>query len=90
MTKRIIARFHPQAWVNDYAVPVDPEGEVEFDVTDAILAMNRDKALALEDDTYDTDDLQYSAHAPEWIKEWSGPFYVEVAGAIESYFEEED
>ena len=39
---RILATFHPQAWVNDYACPVDPEGETTFDVTDHILALSPD------------------------------------------------
>ncbi len=89
MDKRIIATFHPQAWVNDYAIEVDPEGETEWDVTDYILAsFTPEEALALEDDQYESDNLSTDdPNAPKWIREWSGPFYVEVADSIAEYFE---
>lgn len=87
--KRIIAKFIPEAWVNDWAVRVDPRGPDTFDVTDQIIAMGKEKALALRDDQYETDDLCYVPGAPQWIKDWEGPFYVAVAEAIAEYFEEE-
>lgn len=87
--KRIIARFHPQAWVNDYAVAVDPEGPVEFDVTDAIRRRGKEEALAIRDDDYESDSLRYVKTAPQWIQEWSGPFYVEVAQQIADFYEED-
>lgn len=83
--RRVIARFHPQAWINNYAVEVDPEGPVEFDVTDAVLAMSRAEAWALADDDYDTDFLRELSTAPEWIRDWRGPFRVEVADAVRAF-----
>ena len=85
----IIARFHPQAWINDYAVEVDPEGETEFDVTPEILAFDRAAALELEDDSYDSDDLRFAAAAPKWVQEWSGPFWIEVAASIVEHYDDE-
>jgi hypothetical protein len=88
MTKRIIAEFVPQAWVNNYAINVDPEGPTTWDVTDYILEnYSKERALALKDDDYPTDDLRNHASAPEWVRDWSGPFYVQVADSIEAYFE---
>lgn len=84
----ITAKFHPQAWVHDYALDVDAEGPTEWDVTEAVLAMGREKALALADDDYDTDYLRFVPNAPKWIREWNGPFYVEVADSIHEYFKE--
>lgn len=86
-SKRIIARFQPQAWVNDYAVDVDPDGEVEFDVTSAVTKRGKAKALLIEDDQYDSDDLRTTRNAPEWIRDWSGPFYITVADSIKAYYE---
>jgi len=63
--------FHPQAWQNDYAIPVDPEGPIRFQVPD-------EDTTGLTSDTYESDDLRFHANAPEWIKEWSGPFYIEI------------
>jgi len=64
------ARFHPQAWVNDYAITVDPEGEVEWEVGE--------EAASLTDDSYESDDLRFHPNAPDWVKDWSGPFYIEI------------
>ena len=86
--KRIIATFHPQAWHNNYAFDVDPEGETEWDATEVITAMGKDKALKLKDNQYETDDLRYASTAPGWIRDWSGPFYVEVEDAISEFYKE--
>jgi len=84
--KRVRAKFHPQAWINDYAVDVDPEGPLTWDVTDAILAMGKTRALELQDSDYATDVFRDASGAPEWVREWSGPFYVEVEGSIREFF----
>jgi hypothetical protein len=74
-----IATFHPQAWVNDYATPVDPKGETTWDVTAELLAMpEADRAKALIPDQYESDDLRYATSAPAWVKDWTGPFYISV------------
>lgn len=86
---KVLATFHPQAWINDYACAVDPEGETTWDVTAEIVAVGREQALKLIDDQYSTDALRYSARAPKWIQEWSGPFYVEVEEAIREFYAEE-
>lgn len=65
-----IARFHPQAWINDYATEVDAEGSTEWEV-----GVVPDDML---DDGYDSDDLRSHANAPSWAKDWSGPFYIEI------------
>jgi len=58
-------RFHPQAWINDYAVDVDPEGPTDFDVSDSWK------------DT-DLDDLIFSPNCPAWARNWNGPFRIEI------------
>lgn len=84
---RVLATFHPQVWVRDDALEVDPSGLRTWDVTEEIQAMGREPALALEDDDFDSDDLRHSDRAPVWIKDWSGPFWVEVAESIQGYFD---
>lgn len=84
--RRVIARFHPQAWVNDYAVSVDPEGDIDFDVTETVVKMGRGKALSVRDDDYESDELRQVETAPEWIREWGGPFWVEVEQSIQEFF----
>ena len=90
MSKQIVAIFHPQAWQDDYAVAVDPEGEIAFDVTSEVISLGRTAALKLQDDQYDTDDLRNAAAAPQWIKDWSGPFYIEVQQSISDYFDNKE
>jgi hypothetical protein len=63
-------RFHPQAWVNDYAIYVDTEGETDFSVDWEGVVPN--------DDTYESDNLRDYPEVPEWMREWSGPFWCEI------------
>lgn len=70
------ARFRPEAWVNDYAVEVDPGGEQEWQVS-AALADDTRLALASRGDL---DFLRDDPSAPRWVREWSGPFTVEIVG----------
>lgn len=92
-TKRITAEFVPQAWVNDNAIIVDPKGETTWDVTDEILRIEKEKGAlyvaSLQDDQYETDEFRYSANAPQWVKDWCGPFYIRVEQAIQDYYEED-
>jgi hypothetical protein len=84
--KKVIAKFHPQAWINNYAVDVDPAGDVEFDVTSDIERMGKDDAMQLTDNSDDSDTLAKSSGAPAWIRNWTGPFYVEVQQSVQAYF----
>jgi hypothetical protein len=65
-----IAHFHPQAWQNDYAIDVDPEGDTSWDVGEV--------PADLEDDNYESDQLRFHKNAPQWVQDWSGPFWVEI------------
>lgn len=85
---RVIATFNPEAWMNDYAVPVDPQGDTLFDVTFEILLMGRAAAAELDDDNYDTDELRYAVRGPDWIRDWGGPFTVHVEDAIQDAIED--
>lgn len=85
--RRIKATFIPQAWVNDYAIEVDAEGDTVFDVTYLILAMGKEKALLIKDGRDSSDDLLRAETTPAWIREWEGPFRVEVENEIKAYFE---
>ena len=83
----VIAKFQPQAWVNDYAIAVDPEGPTEFDVTAEVIAMGREASMLIEDAQYSSDDLRDASAAPQWIKEWAGPFSIEVQESIKEFWE---
>lgn len=82
VTQRYKARFQPQAWQNDYAISVDPEGPTEWDVTDYLNGLPEEKRKAtMTSNSYESDELRGDPNAPEWIRSWSGPFYIEVEGA---------
>lgn len=77
---RCIILFRPQAWINDYAVFID--GEQEIDVTDRIQALSREDALDIEDDSYEADALVEGLHNHR------GPYYVECEDAIREFLGE--
>lgn len=85
---RYKATFSPQAWVNDNAVPVDPPGPTEWDATEFVTRdlsrYGRERYQTWLADTLEHGDredvLRTDPNAPEWVREWSGPFetYLEV------------
>jgi hypothetical protein len=85
--RRIVAHFRPQVWINDYAVDID--GAYDFDVTETVLAMPREQALAIEDHSYEADAV-WRDHPVSEERPHHGPFEVGVAESIRAYFEEED
>lgn len=83
---RIIATFVPQAWINDHAVDVDPEGDTEWDVTGILVGeLSREEMGRLKDNRDETDTLRDEDPAPEWVRAWRGPFYVRVQDSIADY-----
>jgi hypothetical protein len=85
MSKRILAHFQPQAWINDYAVDID--GACDVDVTDQIVAMGREEALKLKDCSHETDVLWYNSSEGR-ATDHSGPFAFYVEDAIHKFYGE--
>ena len=80
---RYIAHFQAEAWQNDYANPVDPEGPEEWDCTEHLtkrkVVQSVDACLLVAEDWEDSFDiLKGDPAAPEWIREWRGPFTITV------------
>ena len=65
---RIRCTFRPQAWVRDYAIEVDPQGDTTWDTTVATFPF----------DSYDKDRLREAPEAPAWVLDWRGPYEIEV------------
>lgn len=81
-----IATFTPQVWVQDNAMGVDPEGEDTYEVTvDLVAYALQEGADTVEEylDGSDKDDLQTADNAPQWVWDWSGPFYIEIDACID-------
>jgi len=71
-----VATFHPEAWIGGYATDVDPEGETTWRVS-ADYAQHIDPDA--DNDNGELDFLQVDPCAPEWVRDWSGPFEISVA-----------
>ncbi|AXK44069.1 hypothetical protein [Erythrobacter aureus] len=76
--KQVFAEFRPQAWVNDYAVQVDPSGDTKIDVTFDLLLLGYTAAMNHLEDDAERDSLRYSDFAPTWVQEHTGPFEVDL------------
>lgn len=66
----LTAHIQPEAWSNDITGEVAPEGEAEWRLIPADLDIR----------SSDLDFLTRSANAPQWVRDWSGPFtiYLEI------------
>jgi hypothetical protein len=99
---RYIARFQAEAWVRDQAIPVDAQGPTEWDCTGfvdearlAYLTRLADRqGENLEDPVngvLDSDDLfKDDPGAPEWVREWRGPFTIRMIAAPEEHAAREE
>jgi hypothetical protein len=75
MSDTVRVRFTPQAWIKDYAYDIDPEGETVFEIPIADAMIN---GRLRKNNDYETDALKSHPNAPEWIREFRGPFEVEI------------
>lgn len=75
----VTLRFCPEAWIRDYAVAVDSDQPDSWTVP---LAEFLDQ-FPTRDDWHENhearDDMRTAWSAPRWIRDWSGPFEVELA-----------
>lgn len=88
--QEVLATFGPQVWVDDDAHEVDPQGDTEFDVAFEVLLMGSARARDLRDYRDESDDLRMAAFAPDWIRNWNGPFYVTVEDEIGTYLDRKE
>jgi len=79
---KILARFVPQLWLNNYAV--DSDDVIEFDITEQIKEMGKEKALRIKNDTYEADDLW--SNSPDHNENHDGPFKILCEEQIRRYF----
>ena len=69
----------PEAWIQDVAYRVDPPGPTTW-FTEELPAGLREAVIEANGvDVVDSNDLlQNHPAAPEWVREWSGPFTIYV------------
>lgn len=82
---RYIATFYPQQsirWLGGDCYPADPQGDTDWDCTDYLNANYplSEIELIINDGIGSelTDSVRDDPAAPEWIREWDGPFEVRV------------
>ena len=80
---RFIATVRPEAWQNNYAIPVDTPGITDWDCTAAVesqgLAPAIREAMGEEGEWLDNDDqLALDPAGPAWLRKWPGPFTITV------------
>ncbi len=78
--ERIMAEFRPESWIRNNAVEVDVDEDKEIDVTYEMLLMGFEDASALQ--TQDSDHLLEAVRAPDWIRNWAGPFTIDTELAV--------
>ena len=74
--RMIEVRFHPEAWINDNAVEVDAEGPVKF-LVPYEDCFDQD-GNHMKNNSYESDDLRFHDNSPKWMKNWDGPFWIEI------------
>ncbi len=79
------ATFDPQVWFNYYAMSVDPPGPTTWDCTAFVtnppewVPSDYFRELEENGNFLDVDDvLRNDPAAPEWIRDWEGPFTITV------------
>jgi hypothetical protein len=83
---RIKANFRPQTMIAGGCYDADALGETSFDVTYELKLMGEDAARALQDSDDEAESLREAVMAPAWIRDWSGPFGIEVRTATADYY----
>jgi hypothetical protein len=73
--------FRPQAWINDHAVSVDSEHPDRWTVPLPLLLSRFPAEQDWHEHGEDRDAMRLEGNAPRWIREWSGPFEVELVDA---------
>lgn len=88
LREKVEAEYEPQAWQDDYAVEVDPEGDTAIDITWEVLTMDREEAKAFQDNRDFTESLIEALMAPEWIRKRQGPSSIRARDAVDDFLEE--
>lgn len=71
--------FRPQAWIRDYAVSVDASGPTDWSVRRSLILQRFPTKADWRARADERDNLRFEGTAAPWIRNWPGPFEVEIA-----------
>ncbi|MBO9375531.1 hypothetical protein GG804_02015 [Sphingomonas histidinilytica] len=78
VSRAISLRFNPQAWIDDYAVSVDAEHPDTWTVPLSLLLERFPTGESWHERDEDRDAMRLEGNAPRWVRDWTGPFEVEL------------
>ena len=84
--ERVMATFRPQTSIGDSCYDADCLDDDGIDVTYEVKLMGEDAARMLYDHEDEAESLKDALRAPEWVREWMGPFGIEVRRAVADYY----
>jgi hypothetical protein len=74
-----IATFHPRARTKNFTVNASPPGPDQWDVCAYLQSLSKaERAECLAPQSAVADRLKTDPAAPQWVREWRGPFHVTV------------
>lgn len=76
--RSVTLTFWPQAWWNGHAIEVDPFGPTDWTIPLSLLLQRFPTEVDWHAKAEDRDDLRYEGDAPQWIRDWPGPFEVSL------------
>lgn len=86
----VVLRFHPQVVQNDMIVPVDVPLEHTWRVPRFILRLRFPTRESWETLDTERDMMRSEGDAPQWVRDWDGPFEVALADGEDPWAQAED
>ena len=77
----VTLKFRPQKWADDQAYPHEPLGPDTWQIDSSLIDFDFEK------DDYKRDDLRFKGDAPQWVRDWSGPFEVDTVTDLNADFQ---
>lgn len=86
---RIIATFIPKVLKDGIYSNADVALAL-IDVTEELTFLGKTTSMDIQDDSFESNVLRECKGAPDWVKQWSGPFSVNVAQSVEDFYSYQD
>lgn len=88
--RKVTLRFVPQKVEHDMCVPADPEGMLTWQVPRVLMRLRFPDRAAWERMHEARDAMRHEGNAPQWIRDWDGPFEVTLDKIQDTLWAQED